>query len=68
MFTQQALHDFPLMTAKLFEGLEASAQADQISSMPQVSQAVPRKPEWCFIHHFVSTNSSPTPNLAACLS
>jgi len=37
----------PLMTAKAVDGPEASAQADQIHSMPQVSQAVPHKPEWC---------------------
>src|SRR5882724_12000686 len=65
MFTQKALHDFPLKTAKLLKVLKIHPKLTRYA--PSAISCTPQT-RVVFIYHFVSTNGSPSPNIAVCLS
>src|SRR5467141_2180458 len=64
MFTRQALHDFPLTTAKLLKVLKLQPKLTRYAACPSATSCT-LQTRVVFIHNFVSTDGSPTPNLAA---
>jgi len=62
MFTWQALHDFPLTTAKLLKVLKLQPKLTRYAACPSVTSCT-LQTRVVFNHHFVSTNGSSLPIL-----
>src|SRR5882724_2805088 len=68
MFTRQALHDFPLMTAKLLKVLKLQPKLTRYAACPKCHKLYPANqsniyPSFCIYQRFANSQSCSTPLL-----